>query len=64
MKRDPILTKVFAAYGSAAVLSRELGISRQCVGQWKRLPLKYVREVSKRTGISPDQLRPDIYAEI
>jgi DNA-binding transcriptional regulator YdaS (Cro superfamily) len=64
MKRDPILTEVFAAYGSASSLSRTLGISRQCVGQWKRIPLKYVRDVAKRTGISPDRLRPDVYAEI
>jgi Putative antitoxin of bacterial toxin-antitoxin system, YdaS/YdaT len=63
-QRDPVITQVFAAYGSASTLAKELGLTRQCVGQWKKIPLKYVREISKRTEIPAALLRPDIYAEV
>ena len=62
--RDPVITQVFAAYGNAAALAKELGLSRQCVSQWKKIPLKYAREISKRTQIPIAALRPDIYAEV
>jgi DNA-binding transcriptional regulator YdaS (Cro superfamily) len=62
--RDPILVEVFASYGTAAHLARQLGLSRQCVSQWEKVPLKYIRQIARDTQISPQKLRPDIYAEI
>lgn len=63
-ERDPILVEVFAAYGGASHLAKELGVSRQCVSQWSKVPLKYIRQIARHTQISPQRLRPDIYAEI
>jgi hypothetical protein len=64
MIKDQIISQVCAAYGSAANLSRALGITRQAVALWRKVPLKYVRRISAHTGIPLDQLRPDIYAGI
>jgi hypothetical protein len=61
---DPIILDVYRSYGSASKLARELGITRQCVSQWRKIPLKHVREIARVTGIPPAVLRPDIYAEI
>jgi DNA-binding transcriptional regulator YdaS (Cro superfamily) len=61
---DPIILDVYRAYGTAAALAKELGVSRQAVCQWRRIPLKYVRRIASFTGLSPAVLRPDVYAEI
>jgi hypothetical protein len=58
---DPIVLDVFRAYGSQAKLARELGVTRQAVSKWRRVPLKYVRLVSQFTGLTAAILRPDIY---
>lgn len=59
--RDEILTKVFAAYGNATGLAEYLGVSKQAVSQWKHIPLRYLKLISKETGISRRKLRPDLY---
>ena len=61
---DPIILDVYRAYGTAANLAKVLGVTRQAVHQWHKVPLKYVRRISSFTGIPPAVLRPDIYAEI
>jgi len=59
--RHPSLVDVFVAVGGASELARHLGISRQAVGLWLMVPLKHIKTVSKLTGISRQQLRPDLY---
>ena len=61
---DPIILDVYRAYGTATNLAKVLGVTRQAVHQWNKVPLKYVRQISSFTGISPAVLRPDIYAEL
>lgn len=61
---DPILSDVYRAYGTAANLARCLGVTRQAVSQWHKVPLKYVRRIAEYTGISAAVLRPDIYEGI
>tara|TARA_R110000868_G_scaffold49026_4_gene158420 strand:- start:216 stop:407 length:192 start_codon:yes stop_codon:yes gene_type:complete len=62
MKRRPhSLVDVFAATGSMSELARQLGLTRQAVGLWDKVPLKHLRAVSKMTGIPRQQLRPDLY---
>jgi biotin operon repressor len=60
-ERDPILEIVFKHYGNSHRLSKALGCSRQNVHSWQQIPLKHVKRISEETGISRDQLRPDIY---
>lgn len=57
-----IIERLLDRYGGAVGLAARLGISRQAVWQWTKVPLKYVRIIEQDTGIPREKLRPDIYA--
>lgn len=61
--RDPILISVFETFGGVSKLAKHLNLTRQSVSQWDKVPLKYVREIARITGLTPAELRPDIYAD-
>lgn len=42
-------------------LAAGLGISRAAVTGWDRVPQKRLDEVARLTGLTPQQLRPDVY---
>jgi DNA-binding transcriptional regulator YdaS (Cro superfamily) len=60
-QRDPILLYVFASFGSAANLARFLGVSRAAICHWKRVPFRHLAIIEEVTGITREQMRPDIY---
>lgn len=62
-QRDPILLEVYAAFGSAANLSRFLGVSRAAVCHWQRVPFRHLRVIEEKTGIPRERMRPDIYGK-
>lgn len=47
-----------------AELARHLGVTRGAVAQWSRVPAERVVEVERITGISREQLRPDLYTRM
>jgi DNA-binding transcriptional regulator YdaS (Cro superfamily) len=47
--------------GGLAQLAAELGIARQAIYQWKRIPVDRVVEIERLTGVSRTELRPDIF---
>jgi DNA-binding transcriptional regulator YdaS (Cro superfamily) len=47
--------------GGMAQLAAELGIARQAIYQWKRVPVDRVVEIERITGVSRNELRPDIF---
>jgi hypothetical protein len=47
--------------GGYSSLGKELGISRQAVFSWKKVPIKYLRTVKKLSKLTFKQLRPDIW---
>lgn len=47
--------------GGAQRLADRLGISRQAVEQWRRVPPLRVLDVERATGIPRHDLRPDLY---
>lgn len=53
------LNAVFSRVKSKVSLAKQLGISRSAVHQWQCVPIKHVAAVSKITGLSPAQIRPD-----
>lgn len=57
------LTKAIQIAGSASKLGRELGISRMAVCLWKQkgVPADRVLAIHSLTGVTPYELRPDIY---
>lgn len=63
LDRDPSLLEVIRRYGNAARLAEALGVSRQAVSSWEMVPVKWVRQVAKTTGMHPYRIRPDLYIE-
>lgn len=46
-----------------AQLAGELGITKQALSQWRRLPVERVLEIEQILGIPCHVLRPDLYRE-
>lgn len=51
------------AAGSGAKLARALGLKRQAIYQWDRIPSGHVLKVEELTGVPRHRLRPDLYPE-
>jgi len=60
-RRTPELIDVISAVGSLSELARQLGLTRQAVSHWDKVPIKYLRVVSEMTKIPREKLRPDLY---
>lgn len=61
MPYDPPLKKAIAAAGGVVALSGKLGIVPSAIPQWRRAPAHHCLAIAKLTGISPHELRPDIF---
>ncbi len=61
IKHKYILAEVFRRIGSQSELARMLGVSRQYVSAWDKVPLTHVNAISKATKIPKKVLRPDLY---
>lgn len=60
---DKALAKAIKAAGTATALASKLGLTKQAVCGWKRVPPGRVLAVERITGISRHDLRPDIYGK-
>lgn len=60
--RDTGLDEAIKAAGGISQLARRIGISQPSVSNWERVPAERVLVVESVTGVSRDQLRPDLYA--
>jgi DNA-binding transcriptional regulator YdaS (Cro superfamily) len=58
---DAVLRKIVKSVGGIRALSRELGVSHQAIGRWKRVPPERVMDVEAATNIPRSVIRPDIY---
>lgn len=61
--RDEGLDRAIDAAGGIAQLARKIGISQPSVSNWTRVPSQRVVAVESATGISRNDLRPDLYSE-
>lgn len=62
MKQRPhILMHAAEKVGGMTQLASELGIARQALYHWKRIPADRVVEIERITGIPRRELRPDLY---
>jgi DNA-binding transcriptional regulator YdaS (Cro superfamily) len=55
------LRRAAEAAGGKAALARLLGLSRQAVHRWHRVPADRLDEVERATGVPREVLRPDIF---
>lgn len=49
------------AAGNGAKLAKALGLRRQAVYQWDKIPSGHVLRVEELTGVPRSKLRPDLY---
>jgi DNA-binding transcriptional regulator YdaS (Cro superfamily) len=61
MSENEALARAKAAAGGASGLGRALGITKNAVLQWERVPSERVLSVERATGVSRHDLRPDLY---
>jgi DNA-binding transcriptional regulator YdaS (Cro superfamily) len=59
--KDIGLLAAIDAAGSPTALARLLGITKQAVFSWERVPYERARAVQDATGIPLHDLRPDIW---
>lgn len=60
-RRPKVIRDAMKAAGGGAYLAEYLGIERQAVYQWRRVPVQHVLNIKGLTGIPCWQMRPDIY---
>ena len=57
------LAAAIKSAGSGTELARRIGITPEAVCQWKgKVPVNRVIAVEAATGVSREQLRPDVFA--
>ena len=61
--RDEGLDRAIDAAGGIAQLARKIGISQPSVSNWTRVPSQRVIAVETATGVSRNDLRPDLYGD-
>jgi DNA-binding transcriptional regulator YdaS (Cro superfamily) len=59
---DPVKRAIDAA-GGLRPLARKLGIGHTAVFQWRKIPLHHLFRVEEITGLSREELRPDIFQQ-
>ena len=60
---DKITKQAVAKAGGVNAVAAALGITKQAVSQWKKIPAAKVRQMTELTGIPAQKLRPDIFGD-
>ncbi|EPS6961200.1 transcriptional regulator [Klebsiella aerogenes] len=60
------LEKAIKSAGSAIKLASALGLTSMSISHWKHrdkgvVPPEYVLQIFRNTGVTPHELRPDLY---
>ena len=63
---NPHVRKAIKKLGGHSQVARIFGVTRQAVFKWERerVPAERVPRLASLSGIKPDRIRPDIFAEI
>ncbi len=59
--RDVGLDKAIKAAGGVTALARGLGIRREAIYQWDKVPSERIVEIERLTRVPREDLRPDLY---
>lgn len=60
-KSREALERAAANVGGFPILAKKLGITRHALYQWSVVPSNRVIAIEAATGVSRDELRPDLY---
>jgi DNA-binding transcriptional regulator YdaS (Cro superfamily) len=63
MRQSKIVQQAIRAAGGGAALARHLGLARQAIYQWERIPVEHVLLIERLTGLPRHRQRPDIYPD-
>lgn len=61
METEAQLKAVIERAGGATSLAKALGISTAAVSQWRKVPAKRVGTVANIVGLTPHEIRPDLF---
>lgn len=64
MPEPGVALAIEAVGGSIPRLAQKLGLSRQAIHRWRRIPAERLPDVVRITGIPAQKLRPDLKMEI
>ena len=56
-ERDPVLTDLLARRGMLTYLARELGVGKNAVSMWRKIPEHHIGSISKLLGVPKWKLR-------
>ncbi|QHC37233.1 helix-turn-helix domain-containing protein [Komagataeibacter xylinus] len=57
------LPEIIKRAGGRRAIARALGMTEQAVGQWKQVPPRWVVDVAAMAGMSPTEIRPDVFRD-
>lgn len=60
-KMDKVVRAIRKTRGQSTEIARACGIERAAVYQWKQVPVHWVHTVSGIIGLTPEEIRPDIF---
>jgi hypothetical protein len=60
-QRDVVMRMVFSKPGFASEIAKHLRVTPQNVSNWKRVPVHHVHTIAPLLGLTPEQIRPDIF---
>jgi DNA-binding transcriptional regulator YdaS (Cro superfamily) len=61
VKKTDTLQRIFEAVGGPAALAKELGVTKQAISQWRKVPPRRALEIQRLTGIPCHEMRPDLF---
>ena len=61
---EQVWADILATRGLPSEIARHCGISAQAVHKWKQVPPNRVRTVAVITGLTPEQIRPDVFSPL
>lgn len=59
--RDPVIDRAIEAAGTPTKLAEAAGVRLPSIYSWRRIPSGRVLAIERATGISRQELRPDLY---
>ena len=62
MSRDLHYHELLMRRGRVAIIAKAVGLSKQAVSAWERVPAERVPLVAAALGMEPWQIRPDLWA--
>lgn len=61
---ERLLEYLDAERGRRGKLAAALGVSPSAISMWKQVPAERVGDVARATGLTPAEIRPDIFAAV